>query len=121
MSANILTHRGPERKGFVGDFSTVRRRTLRYNPRVWSWSDYPDAKGAVADVLNTSNHKDLSELFHRLNNELGIILSHAELLEVKCAQEVNRSRASQVVAAALDAMGTARQIRTHVNDLTPAK
>jgi hypothetical protein len=81
----------------------------------------PATKGNVADVVNSNNHKDLSELFHRLNNELGIILSHAELLEAKCVQEVNRSRAAQVVAAALDAMGTARQIRTHVNDPTPAK
>jgi hypothetical protein len=56
-----------------------------------------------------------------LNNELGIILSHAELLEAKCAEEMNRSRASQVIAAVLEAMGTARQIRTHVNGLTPGQ
>jgi hypothetical protein len=66
-------------------------------------------------------YNDLGELFHRLNNELGIILSHAELLEAKCDQEKNRSRASLVVAAALDALGTARKIRAHVSDLTPAK
>jgi hypothetical protein len=63
----------------------------------------------------------LSELFHRLNNELGIILSHAELLEAKCEQDKNRSRASQVVAATLQALGTARRIRTQVNDLTGTK
>jgi len=78
-------------------------------------------KDAVSDSVNQNNHKDLSELFHRLNNELGIILSHAELLEAKCDQDKNRSRASQVVAAALEALGTARQIRAQVNDSTPAK
>ena len=60
-------------------------------------------------------------MFHRLNNELGVILSHAELLEAKCDQDKNRSRAAQVVAAALEAMGTARQIRAQVGDLTPAQ
>ncbi len=75
----------------------------------------------VAEAVNSLDMKPLGELFHRLNNELGIILSHAELLEAKCAEPTNRSRASQVVAAALEAMGTARMIRTHVSDLTPGK
>jgi hypothetical protein len=75
----------------------------------------------VSDALNQHNNRDLSELFHRLNNELGIILSHAELLEAKCDQDKNRSRAAQVVAAALEALGTARQIRAQVSDLTLVK
>ena len=50
-------------------------------------------------------------LFHRLNNQLGIILAHAELLETKALDDVNRARASQVVTSVLDAMGTAREIR----------
>ena len=54
---------------------------------------------------------ELSRLFHRLNNQLGIILAHAELLESKSADDLNRSRAAQVVASALDAMATAREIR----------
>jgi hypothetical protein len=54
---------------------------------------------------------ELRLLFHRLNNELGIILSHAELLEAKAAEEANRTRASQVVASVLDALATAREIR----------
>ena len=61
---------------------------------------------------------DLGALFHRLNNELGIILSHAELLEVKATDEISRSRASQVVSSVLDAMGTARSIRARINELT---
>jgi hypothetical protein len=54
---------------------------------------------------------DLRALFHRLNNQLGIILAHAELLETKAVDDANRARAAQVVAGALDAMGTAKQIR----------
>ena len=54
---------------------------------------------------------DLRQLFHQLNNQLGIILAHAELLEVKVADEGHRARASQVVSSVLDAMGTVRDIR----------
>jgi hypothetical protein len=54
---------------------------------------------------------ELRLLFHRLNNQLGIILSHAELLEAKSADEMNRLRAAQVIASVMDAMGTAREIR----------
>jgi hypothetical protein len=54
---------------------------------------------------------DLRLLFHRLNNQLGIILAHAELLEAKATTDVNRARAGQVVASALDAIGTATEIR----------
>ena len=61
---------------------------------------------------------DLRLLFHRLNNQLGIILSHAELLEAKASDEANRSRAAQVVASTLEAMGTAKQIRQHTETET---
>ena len=54
---------------------------------------------------------DLRVLFHRLNNQLGIILAHAELLEAKAADEMNRARAAQVVASALDALSTAKELR----------
>jgi hypothetical protein len=50
-------------------------------------------------------------LFHRLNNQLGIILAHAELLEGKASDESDRARAAQIVSSALDAMTTAREIR----------
>ena len=55
---------------------------------------------------------DIGLLFHRLNNQLGIILANAELLEAKLADEPTRARASQVVSSVLDAMATAREIRT---------
>ena len=54
---------------------------------------------------------ELRQLFHCLNNQLGIILAHAELLEAKAVDDVNRARAGQVVTSVLDAMGTARDIR----------
>jgi hypothetical protein len=54
---------------------------------------------------------ELRLLFHRLNNQLGIILAHAELLESKAVDEMNRARASQVVSSALEAMATAKEIR----------
>jgi hypothetical protein len=58
---------------------------------------------------------DVGLLFHRLNNQLGIILANAELLEVKAGDEMSRARASQVVASVLEAMATAREIRRHAN------
>ena len=58
---------------------------------------------------------DLRLLFHRLNNELGIILAHAELLEAKATDDMSRARAAQIVASALEAMGTAKEIRSLQN------
>jgi hypothetical protein len=56
---------------------------------------------------------ELRLLFHRLNNQLGVILAHAELLEAKSVDERSRARAAQVVAGALDAMSTVKEIRHH--------
>jgi hypothetical protein len=55
--------------------------------------------------------QDLRTLFHRLNNQLGIILACAELLEVKAVDDASRARASEVVAKVLDSMGTVKEIR----------
>ena len=54
---------------------------------------------------------DIGLLFHRLNNQLGIILANAELLEAKSVDDMNKARAAQVVASVLEAMATAREIR----------
>ena len=59
---------------------------------------------------------ELRLLFHRLNNQLGIILAHAELLEAKSPDDIQRARAAQVVASVLEAMGTAREIRRHTTN-----
>ena len=73
---------------------------------------------AADSVLQTGpkEAEPLRVLFHRLNNQLGIILACAELLELKAADDVSRSRASEVVAKVLDAMGTAKEIR-HKSEL----
>ncbi len=63
------------------------------------------ARGAMEES------SDLRLLFHRLNNQLGIILSHAELLEAKAPDDMNRARAAQVVASTLEAMATVKEIR----------
>ena len=61
---------------------------------------------------------ELRLLFHRLNNQLGIVLANAELLESKAPDDMNRARAAQVVASTLEAMGTVNEIRRHAS-LTP--
>lgn len=69
---------------------------------------------SVEELLSKGQMEESPELrllFHRLNNQLGIILAHAELLESKAPDEMNRARAAQVVASVLEAMGTAKEIR----------
>ena len=57
------------------------------------------------------SQSEWSRLFHRLNNQLGIILAHAELLESKAVDVSERARAAQVIASTLAAMSTARELR----------
>ena len=54
---------------------------------------------------------DLRLLFHQLNNQLGIVLAHAELLEARAGDDATRARLTQVVSSTLEAMNTARKIR----------
>ena len=61
---------------------------------------------------------ELRLLFHRLNNQLGIIVAHAELLEAKATDDTYRARAAQVVTSALEAMAAAKEIRVLQNHLT---
>lgn len=68
--------------------------------------------GPVPERICAADMKtELRVLFHRLNNQLGITLAHAELLEAKAVDDVSRARATQVVTSVLDAMGTAKEIR----------
>ena len=53
----------------------------------------------------------LLTLFHRLNNQLGVILVNAELLENRLTEESHRARAGQLVTGALEAIATAQKIR----------
>jgi hypothetical protein len=50
-------------------------------------------------------------VFHRLNNQLGVILANAELLETRLTGETERARASQVVSGALSAISTIQDLR----------
>jgi hypothetical protein len=56
---------------------------------------------------------ELSTLFHRLSNQLGVVLACAELLEAKSPDDAGRAYAAEVVAKTLDAMGTVREMRQH--------
>ena len=47
--------------------------------------------GREAD--ESKKERELQALFHRLNNQLGIVLAHAELMEAKASDAVNRDRA----------------------------
>ena len=69
----------------------------------------PPIDGPGAD--ESQQERELQALFHRLNNQLGIVLAHAELLEAKASDAVNRERAAQIVSSALAALGTVREIR----------
>jgi hypothetical protein len=73
-----------------------------------------DRPWSVEELLARGSMDEIPELrllFHRLNNQLGIILAHAELLESKAPDDPSRVRAAQVVASTLEAMGTAKEIR----------
>ena len=65
----------------------------------------------VTPAPASNESPDLGLLFHRLNNQLGIILANAELLEAKLPDEAGRARANQIVSGVLDALATAREIR----------
>jgi hypothetical protein len=75
--------------------------------------------GSVAELEITIRHStsvvipdsDLARLFHQLNNQLGVILANAELLEKRVAEETHRARAGQVVVSVLNAIAIIQQIR----------
>lgn len=73
--------------------------------------------GREADESQQERERELQALFHRLNNQLGVVLAHAELLEAKASDAVNRDRASQIVSGALAALGTVREIRQRTEPL----
>jgi hypothetical protein len=75
---------------------------------------YANEARVRSDVADTP---DFRLLFHRLNNQLGVVLAHAELLESKLSDAPSRARASQVVASALEAMSTVRDLH---DQLTPS-
>lgn len=94
----------------------ARPRLLRQpRPDVITETTTGPVPPAMADVTDPGV-EHLRSLMHRLNNQLGVILAHAELLEVKAGDELQRARATQVVTAALQAMSLAREIRSAMTD-----
>ncbi|HQZ38576.1 MAG TPA: hypothetical protein PLH72_06015 [Vicinamibacterales bacterium] len=75
------------------------------------------ARPPSTEHASESGTDDLRSLMHRLNNQLGVILAHAELLEAKTPDEGQRARATEVVTAALRAMSLAREIRSAMTEL----
>jgi hypothetical protein len=73
--------------------------------------DAPDA-----DAGSPAAGSDLRELLHQLNNQLGVILAHAELLENKAPDTPAQDRAARVVNSALGAMATVKAIRARMGD-----
>ena len=61
----------------------------------------------------------LSQVFHRLNNQLGVILANAELLEARLTEETQRARAGQVVTGALEAISAIQDLRRLVGQQSP--
>jgi hypothetical protein len=59
---------------------------------------------------------DLRLLLHRLNNQLAAILAHAELLESKAQDDAQRTRATHIVNATLEAITVVQDIRARLND-----
>ena len=59
---------------------------------------------------------DTGALFHRLNNQLGVILANAELLEARLTDNASIARASQIVASAVEAISAAQRIRENCRD-----
>jgi len=54
---------------------------------------------------------EVSRLLHGLNNQLGVILANAELLEHRLGDDANKVRAGLVVSGTLEAISTAQQLR----------
>lgn len=55
---------------------------------------------------------ELPRLFHRLNNQLGVILANAELLETRLGDNAQRARAAQITAGVIEAITAVQQIRS---------
>ena len=71
------------------------------------------------DRANRVDALDLRALLHRLNNQLAVILAHAELLEAKAPDQAQGVRAAHVVGATLNAITLTRSLRI-ARETTPS-
>lgn len=78
----------------------------------------PDLAPVPGPAHDARSAPDVVSLFHRLNNQLGVILANSELLESKLADEVHKVRAAQVVTGALEAIGIVQHLKRAVG-VTP--
>jgi hypothetical protein len=74
----------------------------------------PGEPPMLGETQPSETPAELRALFHTLNNQLGVILTYAELLEAKAQDDGMRSRASQIVSATIEALGTSKRIRNAV-------
>ena len=81
----------------------------------------PDVTLTRSRTPESATPDEVVRLFHRLNNQLGVILANAELLEHRLADDALRVRAEQVVSGTLDAINTAQQLRKEVLTGSPVK
>ena len=81
----------------------------------------PDTTLARSRTVDSAVPDEVVRLFHRLNNQLGVVLANAELLEHRLADDALRVRAEQVVSGTLEAINTAQQLRKEVLTSAPAK
>ena len=69
---------------------------------------------------NPPDAGDLRTHLHRLNNHLATILAYAELLAAKAHDDAERTRATQIVSATLEAMTVTRSIAERLASEPPA-
>src|SRR5205085_5868738 len=81
------------------------RETRRPLPRVARVTD----PGSVMPARELESGR--RDILHRLNNQLGIVLGHAELLESKATDASDPSRAARIAASTLEAISAARALR----------
>ena len=78
-------------------------------------SDVPRSPSGAANKALPAERSEVDMLFHRLNNQLGIILANAELLEAKL-KDANTSRAAQIMSSAVEAITVDKSIRERWQD-----
>jgi hypothetical protein len=108
LTAGDLTHwLGPLSPAFA---AIAAGPTPNASPAPDSRTGPEPSDGPTAEPIDPTPD-ELRSLFHTLNNQLGVILTYAELLEAKAPDAGLRGRATQIVSATLDALATAKQIR----------